>query len=592
MRAPLPTAAVALLAGAVALLAPAASAQAPVPVNPSVAQWPWGVYHANSYAQASTAQRGPERGDVLSAEHLPGGRINKASPWTILGVRYADGSQPIWGATLTHVIKSVQRPDGRVEVVDTERIDYNLASVNYDLIALQNGKVYVVDPVKKRLLRYADATPGDPDSEIALDATFDYPDGTDIFAAHLNVTYDGWIVVPGESGQIIAIAPDFSDYRLGTFPVAEGDIVGHNAFPVDQDGGIYLSTQKGITKLRWTGDGFETLWRVEYRFRNPGCSEPESPREDLERTLTGDPCSGSGTTPTLMGVGPDEDRLVLVIDGHQPNNRMVAFWRDGIPDDWAGLDGYDRRVAAVTPLPYATAEGDGFNVENSPTAWGYEVATAQWNGIAPKEDPVPGVQKLRWSPQTRTLDVVWATDAVALNNILTYSDGSGLVYGTGLAVGTDVYHFYALDWATGAVVLDLALGDGDEFIDGGNQLTMLGDRSMVYGSGSAGLVHVVASAPTDPEPDPDPDARVSRLRVSPNPAQGQIRVDFEIDRPGQVELTLRDVRGREVVRIADAVYPTGPQTVTASTAGLSSGTYIVRLRTGRRSTARRFVVVQ
>ena len=72
--------AVGLAVTVLALLAATASAQTPVPVNPSVARWPWGVYHANSYAQASTSQRGPERGDALSAEHLPAGRINKASP--------------------------------------------------------------------------------------------------------------------------------------------------------------------------------------------------------------------------------------------------------------------------------------------------------------------------------------------------------------------------------------------------------------------------------------------------------------------------------------------------------------------------------
>ena len=82
--------------------------------------------------------------------------------------------------------------------------------------------------------------------------------------------------------------------------------------------------------------------------------------------------------------------MVIVIDGHQPNNRMVAFWRDEIPSDWAGLPGLRPPAsAAVTPLPYATAQGDGFNIENSPTAWGYEIATAQWNGIGPTEDPRP-----------------------------------------------------------------------------------------------------------------------------------------------------------------------------------------------------------
>ena len=587
----------ALLLSAV-LLPALAVAQAPVPENPSHARPSWASYHANSYAQASTAQRGPEPGDALRAEYVPAGRINKASPWTILGRPYADGSQPIWGATLTHVLKNVLRPDGTLELVDTERINYNLTSINWNLLALDNGKVYVMDPVKRQILRYADERPGDPDSPVVLDGAFPFPRGARTKSAHLNVTYDGWIVVPGENGSLFAVTPDFSQVVTGSFPVDEGDIVGHNAFPIDEDGGIYLSSQKGVTKVRWTGSAFEFLWRVPYRFRNPGCSDPENALEDLRRTLDGDPCSGSGTTPTLVGVGPAEDHLVVVVDGHQPNNRMVALWRDEIPADWPGLPGEDRRIAAITPLPYATAEGRGFNTENSPTAWGYEIAAAQWNGIGPTEDPVPGVQKLRWSPETRTLDVVWATDEVALNNILTYSDGSGLVYGTGLAVNSDVYHFYALDWATGRVVTDLPLGDGDEYIDGGNQLTLLDDRSLAYGSGAAGLVHITpvpaggASTGGAVNVEPSPDARATALRVFPNPTDGVVRVAFEVDAPAAVELTLRDLRGREVAVVARAAFPAGRHEATASTDGLSAGTYIVRLRVGERSTARRFVKVR
>lgn len=569
-----------------AMLASAALAQAPA--NPSHAVPSWGVYHANSYAQASTAARGPEPGEALRVEYVPGGRINRASPWTMLGVPYADGSQPIWGVTLTHVLKNVLRPDGRLERVDTQRIDFNIASINWNFLTLADGKVYVMEPGRRQILRYADARPGDPDSPVALDGTFDFPPEVSGTSAHLNVTYDGWIVVPTDEGEVFAVRPDFQAYTVAPFTIGGGDTVGHNAFPVDEDGGIYFATQDEMTKVQWTGDAFREVWTAPYRFRNPGCPEPRSPLQDLQWTLEGNPCSGGGTTPTLMGSGSDPDRLVLAVDGHQPHNNLVAFWRDEIPADWQGLPGYDRRVAAVTPAAFATGEGDGYNTENSPTAWGYEIAFAQWNGIDPGPESVPGVQKFRWSPQTRTLDLAWANGDIALNNILTYSDGSGLVYGTGRQDG--VYRFWALDWASGEVRIEQELGTGSEFVDGGNQLTVLPDRSLAYGSGEAGVVRIAPASAVNSEPSPD--AEGSRLRVLPNPARGQIRVRFGVARDANVRLTLRTVLGREVSVLADRAFARGDHEVSASTRDLAAGTYLVRLDVGAGSTARRFVKVR
>jgi hypothetical protein len=185
-----------------------------------------------------------------------------------------------------------------------------------------------------------------------------------------------------------------------------------------------------------------------------------------------------------------QDELVLVADSHAPNN-MIAFWRDEIPADWAGLPGYDRRVAAVTPLPYSTHEGEGFTAENSPTAWGYDIAIAQYNGFSPGPNPVPGVQKLTWNPEARTLDVVWATDAVNFNNVMTYSIGSNLVYGTGRRDG--VYHFWGLDWNTGDIALEVPLGDSDDYLDQGNQVTIAEDQTILYGS-ATGIVRLRPSS--------------------------------------------------------------------------------------------------
>ena len=41
---------------------------------------------------------------------------------------------------------------------------------------------------------------------------------------------------------------------------------------------------------------------------------------------------GTGSTPTLMGFGPDEDKLVVITDGAR-KMRLVAFWRDQVQAD-------------------------------------------------------------------------------------------------------------------------------------------------------------------------------------------------------------------------------------------------------------------
>ena len=42
--------------------------------------------------------------------------------------------------------------------------------------------------------------------------------------------------------------------------------------------------------------------------------------------------NGTGSTPTLMGFGDDEDHLVVITDGAK-RMKIVAFWRDNIPAD-------------------------------------------------------------------------------------------------------------------------------------------------------------------------------------------------------------------------------------------------------------------
>ncbi|MEO1399848.1 MAG: hypothetical protein AAFV72_01180 [Cyanobacteria bacterium J06635_1] len=462
------------------------------PVNPYLADSPWPVYHLNSYAQASTHLRGPEPGDLLAVETVQPWLMGGVSPWTLISEQYPNGERVAWGATTTHVFKlSI---DDDFSVIDRHRIDFNPFSVHWNLILLAGNQVLVPDPGERKFYLYGEADPSDPNSEIVLEDTFELPEDVLGSSAHVNVAYDGWTIFTTDEGYVGAISPDFDEYRVLELPQDEGEINYHNAFSIDEEGGIYIVTTDRMLRVNWQNQELSLGWEVPYDFRGPGCEDiNRGPIRELFAALLGETCTGSGTTPTLMGVeGMDE--LVLVADGHSPNNNMVALWRDQIPDDWVGLPGHDRRVAAVVPLPYSTPDGEGFTAENSPVAWGYDIAIAQYNGLTLDSDPLNGVQKLRWSPESRTLDLVWSTDTVNFNNVLTYSDGSDLVYGTGRQDAN--YYFWGLDWETGEIALEVPLGDSADFTNQGNQITLNEDRSIVFGAGTGAVQIRPISSPT------------------------------------------------------------------------------------------------
>lgn len=249
----------------------------------------------------------------------------------------------------------------------------------------------------------------------------------------------------------------------------------HNDFPVDEAGSIVLVSPSGLTGVDFDGTRFAERWTVPY--------------DTTSSTLNGR--HGSGTTPTLLGGPGDPDQLVAVVDGR---NRLVLVWRDEIPGDWAGLPGLDRRVAAVVPLAFAPPGESRWSIENSPAASGYELVTAQYSGVRPECSAGTGVGKLRWDPDTDRVSTVWTTE-VAVNSVLTVSEGSGIAYGNGLEGCSWV--FYGLDWQTGEVVLRQPLGDSrKEWGDGGVGIALDSDCSLYWSSPTA-IVRVRPAAATE-----------------------------------------------------------------------------------------------
>jgi len=79
----------------------------------------------------------------------------------------------------------------------------------------------------------------------------------------MNMTYDGWIIFPMETGVMIAVSPDLSEYRSVQMKHADTEDtethgVGYgwvrNSIAIDEDGGIYAISRNHVHKIIWTGD--------------------------------------------------------------------------------------------------------------------------------------------------------------------------------------------------------------------------------------------------------------------------------------------------------------------------------------------------
>ena len=85
-----------------------------------------------------------------------------------------------------------------------------------------------------------------------------------------------------------------------------------------------IQVQNSFRRRRvvWTGqklstDAADGAWQSPYDF-----GEKQPPSVKFGR--------GTGSTPTLMGLGDDPDKLVVITDGAD-RMKLVAFWRDQIP---------------------------------------------------------------------------------------------------------------------------------------------------------------------------------------------------------------------------------------------------------------------
>lgn len=410
-------------------IAGAVLAQTSPPANPFVPQSYWPEGHGR-FAQQSTRFPAITGRDRLAVDTIAlDGKLRGFTPsGTVYTEPYPSGEYVFWGTNGSAIYKVVRTP------TELTFIPANKTSLGHGrgsgYWAMDRDRtMYFLDSTQDAILALGDRDQTDPYSEIVLRDRFDMPHRAwsggprlDRFLG-IKILYGGDLVFTTGRGTVGAVSRDFSRFTH----VKLGERIRNNP-TVDQQDNIYILTETRLLKFHWDGDHLREVWSVD--------------AED------------SGSAPTLVGVGPQEDRLIAITSGSAPM-QIVLLWRDEIPDNWRGLPGYDRRVAAVAPVDFGQSDLRTVGAtQNSLLVHGYGLFVARWNGLFPGLRPMqPGTQKFAWDPRDRVLHSAWVNSEIYMpNSMQAMSQATGLIYGIGMREldGRRTWVLEGMDWQTGA----------------------------------------------------------------------------------------------------------------------------------------------
>ncbi len=78
----------------------------------------------------------------------------------------------------------------------------------------------------------------------------------------------------------------------------------------------------------------------------------------------------------------------------------------------------------------------------------------------------------------------------------------------------------------------------------------------------------------------------------PNPFNGETRLEFALDRPGHITLTIHSVRGEQIAALAAGQFPAGVHSVTWLAGSLPSGLYFARLTHEDKTITKRMLLIK
>ncbi|MEM7411353.1 MAG: hypothetical protein AAF430_14035 [Myxococcota bacterium] len=299
----------------------------------------------------------------------------------------------------------------------------------------------------------------------------------------ISMTYDGHLAVASKGGLFIF---DRELVRKDVLLFPPGEHV-ENSIAVDEKR-IYVVTSKAMRGVAWDGK------RLSVEEEDGGWVSPYEALPEGEAISRGAASHGSGTTPTLMGFGDDEDKLVLISDGSRDGAQLVAFWRDAIPEGFEQKPGTpSRRVADAIRIQVSP-----LTVEASPAAYGTGVIVL--NSTYPESAPAPlniignaflagetrpaprGAQKFDWNVAENRFEEGWFLEDIDNTDWMppAISPQNGLAY---VATRVDsVYEYRAIDFATGETVARWTFPDDSVLWNNwGGITTLLEDGDLLLG---------------------------------------------------------------------------------------------------------------
>ena len=244
-----------------------------------------------------------------------------------------------------------------------------------------------------------------------------------------------------------------------------------NSFSVDEDGGVYIVTDKAMYRFDASPSGVVTTWRESYD--NIGIKKP------------GQTEAGSGTTPTV--IQPD---LVAITDNADPMNVVVykrAAQVEGarqvckIPVFDKGASNTDQSLIA-TPTSIV--------VENN---YGYANPAAVQEG----KTTTPGLERIDLDPGGGC-HKVWRSNEVSPSAVAKLSLANGIVYTYTKPArddGEDGWYLTAIDFATGKTLWRALGGEGLGYNNNYAPITLGPDGAAFVGV-LGGLVSLRDAAPS------------------------------------------------------------------------------------------------
>jgi hypothetical protein len=291
----------------------------------------------------------------------------------------------------------------------------------------------------------------------------------------MGMTFNGYLVVNTLGGKVITLNRDTLEI-IDSYTTAGADESFMNSFatgPEAKGGAVYVASNTTMYRLVVDADGkihddeASGAWAAKY---DRGVQMPPPKIGD-----------GTGSTPTLMGFGPNDDKLVVITDGAK-KMRLVSFWRDGIPAGWKQKPGTQSpRIADQIEVDM----GPGLDIvqsEQSVAIYGDQAFVV--NNILTREEPMlsrdsyyvnlvngatrpgpVGAAGFKWDNRRHAWTQQWArNDVSSISVVPMISGGSHMAIIDGYFAGRwGERHHIGMDLDSGKTVMSIRTGSSPVF---------------------------------------------------------------------------------------------------------------------------------